>query len=122
MNLDRSALLALTGVRSVERLDLPEGFNGSEEPQTVFIRSMSQADREELRVLLKGSEASGPEKIAVRVLCDESGELLFKRSEWPLLKDMPAKVMEMIVEASTVSSSLTEEERKVIRKNFKVRS
>lgn len=98
----------------------------------VYVREMSgrEKDRYEMGLFKWVEDGEGGRrlerdtedlrgKLAVSTLCDETGELLLAFEDYPKIsKNMPASMLDKIVDAANRLNGLGEAAKKVILKNF----
>ena len=101
MSLDASAILAAKDCL-IQELEIPE-WGGS-----VFIRVMSSADRRGMELLSERKETEHfREEMAVRVLCDKNGELLFSSADVEALGKKNSLVLDRIFDAAQGLNGMT---------------
>lgn len=80
----------------------------------VFIRVMSVGERDEYERMWIGKKETGVENFRTqylaRVLCDESGKLLFTREQMKALADKSGAVMGKLFDVAMKHNSMTEED------------
>lgn len=111
MTLDRMTILEFND-RQIECVPIPEW--GGE----VFVRNMTAGERDRWEIAAQGKRTEDVRAaLAVLTVCDESGELLFKQEDIPLLTAKNAAPMQRIFNASIELNRISETDIKELEKN-----
>lgn len=93
MALNRSQILASWDLKTDE-VKVPE-WGG-----TVFVRTMTGTQRDELEVRLKDNKSNVRAYVAARTVCDEVGDLIFSDKDIPELGKKSGAALDRIFEAA----------------------
>jgi hypothetical protein len=109
--LSKSAILSAPDLQPVA-IDVPE-WGGR-----IYIRPMTGAERDRWEIDHLGNPGVDVRaRLAVSILCDESGKLLFGREDIPDLTQKSAHALDRIWSAGTKLCRITNEDVEALRKN-----
>lgn len=111
-----SLAAGLAGLKAKrQRVVIPELRDENDEPQTIYVRQLTLAERDELRTrasAVGGGEASYNADIAIRCAALADGSDAFTKADKPLLTtQVPASIMARIAYAATHVIDLDDAEK-----------
>jgi hypothetical protein len=111
MPLDRASFLACPPPK-VEQVDVPELGD------FVFVRALTAGERDQFEVQhVKSKEKDFRARLVAATACDGVGSRLFTEADVPTLSNLPAAVLEPLVQAATKINRLSADDVEDLRKN-----
>lgn len=98
----------------IQQVSIPEWGEGA----FVYIRSLSGTHRQEIEeIIIKGTTKDLRALVFVFSVCDEKGQLMFKRTDMPALNEGNSKVLDKVFHAASKLNKMSEDDIADAKKN-----